>query len=263
MELIEKQPEFVSRFRRWNPNADLAGYPFVENTHSPFTPVKRALPMLNLALISSAGAYIDGTEPFDLASRDGDHDIREIPIEVEAGDLRYAAKGFDPTAVQEDRNSQIPVDRLLEYEANSVIGHLNECWWSISPYTPNAAMVAGDMVPHLVDRLKRYGVQAALLIPASRLCHQTLGILARGLEYYGIPSIVISVDRTVTDRVRPPRTAYYSGELGSVSGLPNWKQHQLRILDETLRWIETFDQPGSRRLVVELETQVEAARGER
>jgi len=48
-----------------------------------------------------------------------------------------------------------------------------------------------------------------------------------------------------------------------VSGLPNWKQHQLRILDETLRWIETFDQPGSRRLVVELETQVEAARGER
>lgn len=263
MELIEKQPQFVSRFSRWNGDESLVGYPFVENTHSPFTPVRRALPMMNLALISSAGAYIDGTEPFDLASKDGDHDVREIPLEVEAADLRYASKGYDPKAVQEDRNSQIPVDRLLEYEANAVLGRVNECWWSLSPYIPNAAMVAGEMAPRLAERLKRYEVQAALLIPASRLCHQTLGILARGLEYYGIPSIVISVDRAITDRVRPPRTAYYSGELGCVAGQPNWKQHQLRILDETLRWIETFDQPDSRRLVVELETQVEAARGER
>lgn len=263
MELIEKQPQFVSRFSRWNGDETLAGYPFVENTHSPFTPVRRALPMMNLALISSAGAYIEGTEPFDLATKNGDHDIREIPLEVEAADLRYASKGYDPKAVQEDRNSQIPVDRLLEYEANAVLGRVNECWWSLSPYIPNAAMVAGEMAPRLAERLKRYQAQAALLIPASRLCHQTLGILARGLEYYGIPSIVISVDRGITDRVRPPRTAYYTGEFGCVAGQPNWKQHQFRILDETLRWIETFDQPGSRRLVVELETRVEAARGER
>ena len=69
MQLIEKQPEFVSRFSRWNGDESLRGYPFVENVHAPFTPVKRALPMMNLALISSAGAYIDGTEPFDLDSR--------------------------------------------------------------------------------------------------------------------------------------------------------------------------------------------------
>jgi len=263
MELIEKQPEFASRFARWRGDEKLVGYPFVDNVHAPFTPVKRALPMMNLALISSAGAHIDGTEPFDLESRDGDNDIREIPNEVEAANLRYAAKGYDPKAVQEDRNSQIPVDRLLEYEANAVVGHLNDCGWSLSPCIPNAAMVAADITPRLIDRLKRYQVQAALLIPASRLCHHTLGIIARGLEQNGIPTIMISVDRAVTDRVRPPRTAYYDGEFGSVAGQPNWKQHQLRILDETLRWIETFDQPGSRRLVVELETQVEAARGER
>ena len=61
MELIEKQSEFAGRFARWNGDERLAGYPFVDNIHSPFTPVKRALPMMNLALISSAGAYIDGT----------------------------------------------------------------------------------------------------------------------------------------------------------------------------------------------------------
>ena len=81
MELIEKQPEFVSRFSQWSGNEELRGYPFVENKNAPFTPVRRALPMMNLALISSAGAYIDGTEPFKLDQKGGDHDLREIPIE--------------------------------------------------------------------------------------------------------------------------------------------------------------------------------------
>jgi len=263
MELIEKHGEFVNRFSRWNGDEKLAGYPFVENIHSPFTPVRRALPMLNLALITSAGAYVDGTEPFDLSSKDGDHNAREISTEVEAADLKYSAKGYDPAAVLSDRNAQIPVDRLLEYQANAVIGRLNECWWSLSPYIPNAAMVAGEITPKLVARLKRYDVQAALLIPASRLCHQTLGIIARGIEYAGIPTMLLAVDPQITDKVRPPRTAYYTGEIGSVAGKPNWREYQLRVLDEALRWIETFDQPGSRKLAVEIESQVEAARGER
>ncbi|MER3632648.1 MAG: hypothetical protein C4325_11220 [Blastocatellia bacterium] len=263
MELIEKQPDFIRRFTAWRPDESLANYPFVENRLSPFTPVRRALPLTNLGLVSSAGAYIDGTQPFDTDLKDGDADFREIPRDVEVSDLCYAAKGYDPSSVKSDRNAQIPIDRLIEYEQNSVIGSLNECWWSLSSYIPNAAMVAGTIVPKLTERLKRYNVQAALLIPASRLCHQTLGIIARGLENNGIPTILISVDRSVTDRVRPPRTAYWDGKFGSVAGEPNWKQHQLRILDETLRWLETFDQPGTRKLVVEIETEVELARGER
>lgn len=263
MAIIEKLPEFSSRFGRWNGDERLAGYPFVENIESPFTPLRRALPMMNLALISSAGAYIDGTNPFDINSKDGDAIIKEIPIEVEASDLRYAAKGYDPAAVQQDRNSQIPVDRLIEYRASAVIGKLNETWWSISSHIPNARLVADEMAPKLAERLVRYQVQAALLIPASRLCHQTLGLIARGIEASGIPTIMISVDPQAVDRVRPPRTAYYTGEFGSVAGKPNWPEFQLRILDETLRNLETFDQPGARKLGVEMESEVEAARGER
>ncbi len=263
MQVIENSADFASRFGRWRENEQLAGYPFVKNLHAPLTPVRRALPMLNLALISSAGGYIDGTEPFDLDSKDGDLNFREIPVEVSAEDMRYAAKGYDPQAVMADRNVQVPIDRLLEYAANAVIGGLNNVWWSISSWIPNAARVADELGPQLAERLHRYEVQAALLIPASRLCHQTIGIVARSLELSGIPTITLSVDPAITDMVRPPRTAYYQGELGSVAGEPNWREHQLRILDETLRWLETFDQPGSRRLAVALQTQVEAARGER
>jgi len=263
MAIIETTGEFSHRFSKWTENEDLKGYPFIANTHAPFTPVRRSLPMLNLALISSAGAYIEGTDPFDLSSKDGDINFREIPVEVDAVDLRYAAKGYDTRSVTEDRNAQIPIDRLSEYQANAVIGKLNDVWWSLSSWIPNARLVADELAPKIAERLHRYEVQAALLIPAGRLCHQTLGLVARGIEETGIPTMMISVDPVMTDRVRPPRTGYYNGEFGSVAGKPNWREYQLRILDEGLRWMETFDQPGARKLAVDLETAVEAARGER
>lgn len=263
MAIIETTGEFSHRFQKWNANEDLVGYPFIRNIHAPFTPVRRALPMLSLALISSAGAYIDGTDPFDLDARDGDVNFREIPVEVQAPDLKYSAKGYDPKAVTEDRNVQVPIDRLTEYQANAVIGKLNNVWWSLSPWIPNARIVANEIAPKIVERLHRYEVQAALLIPASPLCHQTLGLIARGIEGSGIPTMMISVDPAKTDRVRPPRTAYYNGEFGSVAGKPGWREYQLRILDEAIRWTETFDQPAARKLAVDLETQVETARGER
>lgn len=261
--VIEKIDDFKTRFAGWRGDEKLVRYPWVQNTHTPFIPFRRALPLLNLGLISSAGAYIDGTEPFDLETRDGDLRFREIPLEVEADDLRYAAKGYDAAAVHEDRNCQIPVDRLIEYRSSAVIGDLNSCWWSLSPWIPNAARIAEELAPRIAERLNSYDVQGALFIPASGLCHQTLGIVARAVENAGIPTMMISVAPDISDRVRPPRTAYYSGALGSVAGKPNFPQYQMRILDEALRWTETFDQPGSRKLVVDLESQVEAARGER
>jgi len=75
--------------------------------------------------------------------------------------------------------------------------------------------------------------------------------------------MMLAVEREVVETVRPPRAAFYDGELGSVAGRPNWPQHQRRILDEALRLIEPMDQVGIRNLTVELESQVEKSRGER
>lgn len=262
MEIIENLSTYENRISRWTGDERLVGYPFVENTNAPLTPVRRALPMLNLALISTAGAYIDGTEPIDSESGGGSG-FREIPVEVEAGDLRYAAKGYDPKEVRQDRNAQVPVDRLREYAANAVIGKLNDVWWSTGSFIPDARVVADELAPKLSERLARYEVNAALIIPASRLCHQTAGLIARRIEMDGIPTIVISVDKLMAERVRPPRTAYYEGEFGSVVGPADWPEFQRRVLDETLRNMETFDQPGIRKLAVDLQSKVEAARGER
>lgn len=219
--------------------------------------------MLNLALVSSAGAYIDGTEPFDTAALDGDLTFREIPSQIEPEDLRFSARGYDPASVHADSNSLLPLGRLFEFESNGIIGQLNPVFWSCCGFIPDAAALVESMVPQLIERIRRYEVQAALLVPASQLCHQSVSLIARALEEIGIPTMTLAVDQEVVESVRPPRAALYEGELGSVAGLPNWPEHQRRVLDEALRLIEPMDQAGIRKLVVELQSQVEEARGER
>lgn len=266
MEIIENIDGWRRRFDEWKRSGDAkrsddvgADYPFVENRRAPFIPARRALPMLNLALISSAGAYIDGTRPFG----DSDPSFREIPIEVESGDLRYAARGYDAAAVQQDMNAEVPIERLLEFENNGIIGQLNPVFWSFSGFVPDAALLVDELVPKLLERINRYEVQAALLVPASRLCHQSVALIARAIELSGIPTMTLAVVRDVIETVRPPRAAFYDGELGNVAGRPNWPEHQRRILDEALRLIEPMDQVGIRNLSVDLESEVERARGER
>lgn len=267
MEIIEQVDRWRGQYGSWKANQrsadDLKGYPFIENSRAPFTPARRALPMLNLALITSAGTYIDGTDPFDLSSADGDMTFREIPTDIDFRDLKFAARGYDEKFVQQDPNVQIPLARLFEWEANRIIGQLNSVFWSFCGFIPDAATFARTTLPKLVERVHHYDVQAALLIPASPLCHQSVGLAARAIETAGTPTITLAVDRVAIERVRPPRGGYYQGEFGSVAGKPNWPQHQRRVLDEALRWIEPLGQPGIRKLVVDLESQVEMARGER
>jgi hypothetical protein len=75
--------------------------------------------------------------------------------------------------------------------------------------------------------------------------------------------MTLAVVKEVVEWARPPRVALYDGELGSVSGLPNFPEHQRRILDEALRLIEPMDQAGIRKLAVTLQSAVEKSRGER
>ena len=271
MEIIENLAEWRKRYADWVQNPGfVAGnnelpdsYPFVKNARAPFSPARRALPMLNLAVISSAGAYIDGTAPFNVTAPHGDLSFREIPSQLAREDLRFAARGYDPAAVQSDANSLLPLGRLFEFASNGIIGQLNPVFWSFCGFIPDAAGLVEEMAPKLVERVKRYDVQAALLIPASRLCHQSVSLIARAVEQAGISTMTVAVAKDVVQSSRPPRAAFYDGKLGSVAGLPNWPEHQRRVLDEALRLIEPMDQPGIRKLVVELESQVEAARGER
>lgn len=271
MDTIERTDKWRASYNEWYGlhgrelvRGDIdTDYPVVANKRAPFVPLRRALPLLNVALISSAGAYLDGTEAFNTNTPGGDVTFREIPTLVEAEDLQFAARGYDPAAVRSDINAQIPLARLSEFSANGILGGLVPVFWSFCGFIPEADRLAEETLPRLVERVRRYETQAALLIPASRLCHQSMALAARALEAAGIPTMMIAVERDIVDSVRAPRAAYYNGQFGSVAGAPRWPEHQRRVLDESLRLLEPTDQPGTRKLTVTLETEVENARGER
>ena len=267
MEIIERSEQWRERYNSWrsksSPPDNLKGYPFVENSRAPFTAARRAITMTNLAVIVSAGAYLDGTDPFDTNAPGGDFELREIPTDIDLHDLRFAARGYEPAFVQQDANVQVPLDRLREFAINRIIGQIAPAFWSFSGFIPDAATFVERTIPQLLERLARYDVQAALLIPASQLCHQSVAVAARAIEQTGLPTMTVGVDRETLEGARPPRAGYYEGKLGSVAGEPNWPQHQRRVLDEALRLIEPMGQPGIRKLAVDLETKVEVARGER
>ena len=268
MEIIERSEQWRERYNSWGSKQSgavesLKGYPFVENSLAPFTPARRAITMTNLAVIVSAGAYLDGTDPFDTNASRGDFEVREIPTDIDLQDLRFAARGYDPSFVQHDANVQVPLERLREFVINRVIGQMAPAFWSFCGFIPDAATFVEQTIPPFLERLNRYDVQAALLIPASQLCHQTVALAARAIEPTGLPTMTLGVDGETLERARPPRAGYYEGKFGSVVGEPNWPQYQRRVLDEALRLIEPMGQPGIRKLAVELETKVEVARGER
>ena len=267
MDILERSEQWRAQYDSWGSKSgasgDLKAYPFVENSRAPFTPARRAITMTNLALIVSAGAYLDGTEPFDAKAPGGDFELREIPTDIDLKDLRFAARGYESAFVQQDPNVQVPIDRLREFVNNRIIGQIAPAFWSFCGFIPDAATFVEQTVPQMVERLTRYDVQAALLIPASQLCHQSVALAARAIEQTGLPTMSLGVDRKTLEGARPPRAGYYDGKLGSVAGEPNWPQHQRRVLDEALRLIEPMGQPAVRKLAVELETKVEIARGER
>ena len=157
----------------------------------------------------------------------------------------------------------MPLSRLLEFEKNGVIGQLNPVFWSFCGFIPDAARLVDEMLPKLTERIHRHEVQAALLVPASCLCHQSVSLAARAIELTGIPTMTLSVEQEIVESVRPPRAAFYAGEPGCVVGRPNWPEQQRRVLDEALRLIEPMDQPGIRKLSVDLESAVEQERGEK
>lgn len=114
-----------------------------------------------IAIVSSAGLFRHGTEPF----RGRDADYRVVPDAIKWPDLltSHISVNFDRTGLQEDWNVAFPLDRLKELAVDRVIGSVADTHYSF--------MGASDpvqMEPHaraLAGKLKQDRVDSVLLAP--------------------------------------------------------------------------------------------------
>lgn len=135
----------------------------------PWTPITKPLHECRVALISTAGFYIDGDEPFDVDARDGDPSFRVFPSDVDPTTLRVAHTHYSHRYVDADHNSLLPLDRLRELEQAGVFS-------SLAPRTFSFGF-SGKMTKELIDYpegtahalAKELGsdeVDVALMVPA-------------------------------------------------------------------------------------------------
>lgn len=78
---------------------------------SVFTPVKKDLKDMCVALATAAGVHLKSDKRFNLA---GDTSFREISGDCKSSDLMVSHGGYDNGDVNKDINCMFPIDRLHE-----------------------------------------------------------------------------------------------------------------------------------------------------
>lgn len=84
-----------------------------------FTPVKKDLKEMRVALATAAGVHLKSDERFNLA---GDTSYREIPNDTPTDELMVSHGGYDNADVNRDVNCMFPIDRLHELAEQGFIG---------------------------------------------------------------------------------------------------------------------------------------------
>jgi hypothetical protein len=75
------------------------------------------------------------------------------------------------------------------------------------------------------------------------MCHQSVGLIQRAIEYAGITTVSISLLRVITERIRPPRALFVPFPLGYPLGEPDNPNLQTRIMRAAFALLPRTDVP--------------------
>ncbi len=75
------------------------------------------------------------------------------------------------------------------------------------------------------------------------MCHQSVGLIQRAIEYAGMTTVSLSVLREITGKIHPPRALFVPFPLGYPLGEPNNAELQTRILRAAFALLPRNDFP--------------------
>lgn len=83
-----------------------------------------------------------------------------------------------------------------------------------------------------------------------------MGLVARVIESLGIPTVLVSTGRDLTELVRPPRSLFVNYPMGNPFGPPNEPEIQRSILTHALALAAEITEPGA---IVDLDARDRSA----
>jgi D-proline reductase (dithiol) PrdB len=137
-----------------------------------WAPASRRLADTRVALLTSAGLYVDGRQaPFDVERERrepawGDPGWRRLPDGVPAGALGMAHLHVNHADVLADRNVALPLDVLAELAAGGLVGGASPEHVSVMGYQEHGLRGwREETAPAIVELLRQQGTDAVVLAP--------------------------------------------------------------------------------------------------
>jgi D-proline reductase (dithiol) PrdB len=160
MNFAEIEREYIRR--HLVPDFDWVVYP----APSPINPLPKRIPQCTVALIGTAGAHVQGDQPFDVGNRMGDPSFRVIRGDVAFDTLDLSHPGYNTRKVRQDINCVFPLERLRELAQEGIVGSVSARHFSFMGYIPLPEPLIEKTAPAVANFLKEDQVDLALLVPA-------------------------------------------------------------------------------------------------
>ena len=125
----------------------------------PYTPCRRPLSELVVALVDVAGVHLRDQEPFNL---DNDTTLRVIPGNADTSHLMISHAHYDHADADGDVNLMFPLDRLRELAAAGEIGGVADEHYSLG-YAVSLREVYERVAPEIADAIEHSKTDAVLL----------------------------------------------------------------------------------------------------
>jgi D-proline reductase (dithiol) PrdB len=201
-------------------------------------PLRKPIAESTIGLFVSCGAQLPSDPPL---LETEDVTFRLLPRDVPIDRFVVSHKTLIRKWALEDLNVAYPIDRLKELESEGVfrrLAHTNVSMvGSIERYTE----LMEQTVPAMKAVFDAQGVDLVLLLPFCPACHRATGLIARGLEARGLPTISTSTLWEMSAAVKPPRTCFLDFPLGCSAGRPHEPAQQRDILRNVFELARAFD----------------------
>jgi D-proline reductase (dithiol) PrdB len=136
----------------------------------PWAALSRPLNESTVALLSSAGLALKTDRPFDQEGERsdpwwGDPSYRLLPRTATEQDVKLYHLHIHPRLAEEDLNTVLPLQPLLELEKRGEIGSSAPNHYSYMGYILQPQVLLGKSVPAMIQQMKRDDVNIVVLVP--------------------------------------------------------------------------------------------------
>jgi hypothetical protein len=223
-------------------------YRWAHHVEAPFTPLRKPLRDARLTIITTAAPYrADKGDQGPGAAYNGGAKFYE-PYSGDTSqthDLRISHIGYDRIhTAATDSGTWFPLPALLRTVAAGRVGAVTPRFHGVPTNRSHRVTVETD-APEILRRCQEDGADAAILVPNCPVCHQTCSLVARHLEAFGIPTVVMGCAKDIVEHAQVPRFLFSDFPLGNSAGKPHDAASQDRTLELALRVLEAAPGPNT------------------